>query len=481
MTQRLIDTLTRLRQLPKENEWVEFKHNFHSEDEIGERISGISNSANLHNRPVGYLVFGIEDTTHVVLGTTFRPSQKKIKGEELENWLIQRLNPHIDFRIYEFIYEGKPVVMFEIPAAEDRPIDFIHTAYIRIGSINRKLSEFPEKERKIWNRNIDFEISIALNGCTSERIVSLLNTQAYFDLLGLPYPSTQEEVIKRLINESFVSNISDDGYEITNLGAILLAKDLRQFPTLSRKTVRVIQYQGKNKLKTMRDEEFFQGYAIGFAPVVKFVNGLLPRNEEIGQALRTEVCMYPELAIRELIANSLIHQDFSISGTSPMIEIFSDRIEFVNPGRPLIETQRFIDEYRSRNEKIASAMRRFGICEEKGSGIDKVIDACEVFQLPAPYFHTNSTYTKVVLYAYKQLRHMDKPEKIRAVYQHACLKWVSNEVMSNQSLRKRFQIADHNYATVSRLIREAIKEDLIKEADSDNKSRKFAKYLPYWA
>ena len=129
----------------------------------------------------------------------------------------------------------------------------------------------------------------------------------------------------------------------------------------------------------------------------------------------------------------------------------------------------------------ASLMRRMKICEEKGSGIDKVIFECELYQLPAPYFISTDVHTKVILYAYKQLRDMDRGDKIRAIYQHACLKWVSNDFMTNQTLRERFRIEQKNYSMASRLIKEGLLEGVIKEADMDSKSKKYAKYLPYWA
>ena len=141
-------------------------------------------------------------------------------------------------------------------------------------------------------------------------------------------------------------------------------------------------------------------------------------NEEIGKALRKTVRMYPELAIRELVANALIHQDLYERGSAPVVEIFSDRIEITNPGTPLITTMRFIDEYQSRNEKLASLMRRVGICEEQGSGIDKVIFQVEVFQLPAPEFMATEKHTKVILYAYQKLSDMNRKDRIRACYQH---------------------------------------------------------------
>lgn len=481
MEQKLCTLLKRLISLPKENEWVEFKHNFHSEDEIGERISAIANSACIENKAYGYLVFGVDDKTHEIIGTSFKPLQKMVGNNELENWLIQNLTPHIDFRIHEFQCEGKDISLFEIPAAENEPVDYKKVAYIRVGSITRKLMDFPNKERKIWNNvKYNFETSIAIEECSASDVIKLLDTQAYFDMMELPYPTTQDGVIERLIMDGLIVK-KDDSYSITNLGGILFAKNLHDFKALERKIVRVVQYNGNNKIETIFDEEFPQGYAIGFTTLVKFINDLLPRNEVIGDALRKDVRMYPQLAIRELVANSIIHQDFSVTGTATMVEIYNDRIEFSNAGDPMIDPIRFIDEYRSRNEKLASMMRRLKICEEKGSGIDKVIFQCELFQLPAPYFVSTDVHTKAILYAYKQLREMDKDDKIRAVYQHACLKWVSNDFMTNQSLRERFNIDSRNYSMASRLIKEALVTGLIKEADADNKSKKYSKYLPYWA
>jgi predicted HTH transcriptional regulator len=190
--------------------------------------------------------------------------------------------------------------------------------------------------------------------------------------------------------------------------------------------------------------------------------------------------MYPEIAIRELVANALIHQDLSEKGF-PMIEIFEDRIELSNPGTPLVTPERFIDAYLSRNEKLADLMRRLGFCEEKGSGLDKVIFYNELYQLPPIQVSVVEKRTKVAIFSYKALNDLDKKEKVRACYQHASLKYVSNEKMTNQSLRERFKIEDQNYAIASRIIRDTLEEGLIKEEDPDSKSRKFASYLPFWA
>jgi ATP-dependent DNA helicase RecG len=466
---------------PNESEWVEFKLNFHSEDEIGKCISALSNGASINNQDYGYLVFGVEDKTHAIKGTTFMPRTHKKGNEELENWLIQRLDPRLDFRIYKFDYDDtRKIALFVIPATQQRPVDFYHKAYIRVGSITRPLNEFPEKEAKIWrNQSKPFESSLAREFLSSSDVISLLSTETYFDLLKIPYPQTQEAVVQKLADEKLV--VKTKGlFAITNLGAILLAKNLSDFENLQRKSIRVIVYKGTNKVETEREQIGLNGYVVGFERIVDWINSQLPANEEIGKALRKETRIYPEIAIRELVANALIHQDFMIKGF-PMIEIYKDRIEISNPGIPLITPDRFIDSYISRNEKLADLMRRMGFCEEKGSGLDKVIFYNELYQLPPINVITDETRTRVTIYAYKKLNYLDKKEKIRACYQHACLKWVSNDKMTNQSLRERFKIEDHNYSIASRIIRDAIDDKVIKEDDPDSKSRKYASYIPFWA
>ena len=476
---RLLEELVKQ---PKESEWVEFKENYHSSEEIGKQISALANGASLNNQQSGYLVFGVQDSPQTVVGTSFRFSKKKKGNEELENWIMTRLNPRIDFKYYEFAYQGKEVVLFEIPPADGQPVRFVNNAYIRIGSYSRKLIDFPEKEKKIWDKKLGkaFEKGIALRHIEEADIVSLLDTQGYFDLINLPYPSSRKAVIERMVNERFVVK-QTTGYSITNLGAILFAKDIGRFPSLARKAVRVIVYKGKNRISTEREQIGTKGYAVGYEGLVNWINGQLPANEEIGKVFRKEVHLYPEIGIRELMANAIIHQDFNETGTGPMIEIFSDRIEFTSPGLPLITVARFIDEFQSRNENLAAFFRRIGICEEKGSGIDKVVFNAELYQLPAPDFQIKEKHTKVILYSYKDLSDMDKKDKIRACYQHACLRYVSNEKMTNQSLRERFNIEEHNAAIASRIIKDTLTTELIKEDDPESKSRKYAKYIPFWA
>lgn len=468
--------------LPKECEWVEFKENNSNPQEIGEYMSALSNSACYHKRDFGYLVFGVEDTTHKLVGTNFRPLCEKKGNQELENWLVTQLSPRIDINIYEIDFNGLHFAIFKIQATRNTPVSFRGEYYIRVGSYKKRLDEHPEREREIWRveNTPAFENGIACDNASEDDILSVLDYPAFFELLKLPLPDNRKGIIERLLLEKVILKYSNS-YQIKNIGALLFAKDINDFDGISRKALRVIFYNGTNRIHTIKEQTGAKGYAVGFEGLIKYLDEQLPSNEIIDKALRKRVALYPLLALRELVANALIHQDFSIKGSSPIVEVFSNRIEITNPGKPLIDPLRFIDHNpESRNEILARFMRRLNICEERGSGIDKVVFECEYYQLPAPEIIVGDNYTRIILYAHKTLRQMDKHEKVRACYLHACLRYVSGEYMTNQSLRERFGIEEQNYSMASRIIADTIKAGLIKDYDTESKSRKYAKYVPFW-
>lgn len=475
---RLEQLIRNLISLPSETETVEFKANYFNEEDIGKRISALSNSANLLDKKKAYLVFGIQDTTHNIVGTNFLPTQEKIGNEQLEFWLSKHIDPSIDFRIYEFEFEGNQIVLFEIPPAFNQPIKFNNIAYIRVSSATPKLSDYPEKESKIWN-NINkksFEKGIAKENLTIPEILKLLDYSKYFSLTKQEIPSETQEFVEKMAQHGLVKKVFDNCYDITNLGAILFAKNLNDFPSIKRKSVRVVIYKGNTREIRLKEQEGSLGYAIAFESLLDYINDKLPHNEEIAKALRKDVKMYPEVAIREFVANALIHQDLTISGAGPMIEIFDNRIEITNTGEPLIDTDRFIDHPpRSRNEDMASFMRQIGVCEEGGTGIDRALIEIALYQLPAPKFEKYDNFTKVYMYAKKPLRDMTNDDKVRACFQHCVLKYIENSKMTNATLRERLGIGEKNYPAASTIIKATIQKRLIKE------SEKPKEYVPIWA
>ena len=466
----------------KQSGW-EFKHNEIEPEQIGEYISALANSAALLGKVNAYMIWGIADDSHDVVGTNFRPGTTKNGNEELENWLLRLLTPKINFRFFELIVNDLPVVLLEISAAFLHPVSFQGIEYLRIGSYKKKLKDFPQKERELWRvfDQTPFEREVAAESLDVEEVLRLLDYPAYFNLLKLPLPEGRDGILAVLAADEMIVSTTTGKWNITNLGAMLFAQKLSDFRSLKRKAIRVILYKGENKVETIREQEDMKGYASGFEGLIEFISNQLPSNEVIGKALREDVPMFPELAIRELVANAIIHQDFHVSGTAPMVEIFSNRMEITNPGLPLVEIDRFLDSPpKSRNEALASFMRRIGVCEERGSGIDKVVDQSEFYQLPAPLFEATDEHTRVVLFAYRDLKDMDKDDRIRSCYLHACLRYVQRDYMTNSTLRERFGVEQKNSATVSRIIKETLEAQGIKPYDKEA-SRKFMKYVPIWA
>lgn len=478
----LIGLVNELCKLPTEVGWVEFKVNNTAPEEIGEYISALSNAAALAGKGYGYLVWGIGDQDHDIVGTEFDPSTAKKGNEDLESWLLRLLSPRLYFKFHLINVEQKRVVLLEIPAASAKPTSFHNVEYTRVGSYKKPLKDYPEHERSLW-RTFDrtpFEELMAASNLDGYDVLELLDFSSYFSLLSLPEPTEQGAILSALATDRMIA-IDDAGrWQITNLGAILFARDLKAFASLSRKALRLIIWEGQGRFKTVRERVGKRGYAAGFEGLISHLTDLLPRNEVIGKALRHEVPMYPDLAVRELIANALIHQDFSITGAGPMVEVFSDRMEITNPGGPLVTVARLLDSpLRSRNEILASFMRRVGICEERGSGVDKVVFETEAYQLPAPVWELLDESTRVVLFAPRKFRDMDKSSRIHACYLHACLRHVMRNPMTNTTLRERFGIEAQNSAMASCIIRDAQDANLIKPFG--DLRGKHGSYVPYWA
>lgn len=428
----------------------------------------------LANEGGGHLVLGVTDKVpRIVVG-----SQAFNNPVEMAAKLFHAVGFRVD--IEEVLHPNGRVLVFTIPS---RPRG---TAYQFEGSYLMRAGEelVPMSEdhlRKIFAEGQpNWLENIAQKDVTAQDVVQLLDTQTFFELMNLPYPTQQQGVISRLLDERLIE-LSSAGYSILNMGALLLAKKLKNFPQVSRKAARVVVYAGDSKMNTLSDITGEKGYAVGFKGLVEYVMGQLPQNEVIEGAFRKSFKLVPEVVIRELLANALIHQDLDVGGASPMVEIFTNRVEISNPGEPIVPVERFIDGYQSRNERLADLMRRFGICEEKSSGIDRVIEAAEYLQLPAPDFLVSFKRTIVVIHGSRNFKDMDGSERVRACYQHCVLQYVLRKHMTNQSLRERFGVPETGSNKISQVIAAASEQGLIKVDPNAPDSKRYARYIPMWA
>ena len=304
LLRQLVNELTKL---PVETEWVEFKENNDNPEEIGQYISALSNSAALAGKMQAYLIWGVNDVSHAIVGTTFKPKRTKKGNEELESWLLRLLTPKVRFEFYTTTIEGKEVVVLEIERAVRTPVQFQGIDYIRIGSYKHRLKDHPEKERELWRvfDQIPFEMLLAEENLTLDQVLVELNYPAYFEMLDLPLPESKAAIAKVLSADEMIVKNNNSTYSIRNLGAILLAKKLSDFPTIRRKAIRVVIYKGRSRVETLKETDGTKGYAVGFEGLVEHLMDLIPTNEVIAKAIRKDLPLYPALAVRELVANAL--------------------------------------------------------------------------------------------------------------------------------------------------------------------------------
>lgn len=482
--QRIIDLVNDLRAQPAETEWLEFKTNFWDPKKIGQLVSALSNSARLCEEKAGFLVWGIDDKTHDVVGTNIEPQKAKVGNQEFEMWLMQRLSPSPSPQFHTALHPDGRVVLLEVPAPTETAIAFDKIQYFRIGSAATKMSDYPSKYKELIEKIIPYswENGIALRYLASEEVLHLLDYASYFELTDRRIPDESEQILTSLEAGKLVERDVGKRWNILNLGAILFAENFDKFDSnIQKKAVRVTRYEGTSRVTNpthRRDAR--KGYASDFRELLEYVNGLYPQTEVIGQALREARPMFPSIAIRELVANALIHQDMTITGAGPKIDLFSDRIEVSNPGNPLVGPHRMLDRPpRTRNNEMVSLMRRMDMCEDDGLGMDKVFDECEKYKLPAPRLIASSDGMKVIVHGPYAFAELSGQERVNTCYWHCVLMHeVKRQAMTVSSLRERFGgDAEVSMEQIRSVIEDTVAQDLITQVSENGDD---SEYKPNW-
>jgi predicted HTH transcriptional regulator len=428
----------------------------------------------------GMFAFGINDDA------SFAPlNREQIEDivRKMGNIAHNSLSSAIDIDHAVLEYQGHPVLFVYVPEQREKPIylrgkDY-NDAYCRVSGQTVRMSTLQVRNLIATSQGLSFEDRTAKANLTSQEVLTLLNYRKFFELLDKDLPKSTDSILARL-SESGLCEGQDDDWKITHMGAILFANDLNDFPDLRGRKVIVRKYVGTNNRDLLIEQIMSTGYAVGFETIVDFVMKYV--STESIEVKRTAVAQYPRVSVREFIANALVHQDFSISGISISIEIFSNRLVITNPGAPLNDVNRLIDlPPNSRNEKLAEQMFLLGFCERRGSGIDRAIAAIESAHLPAPKIAKEETSTRVTIYPHKEFREMTKAEKIEACYQHACLLNEDSMTINNQSVRERFNLGKNQVSIASRIIADTLDSGLIKLSNSDITSKKYASYVPYYS
>ena len=447
---------------------------------LSEHMSALSNYPG-----GGFLVYGVDNS-----GSPIGVSDSEVEYtiNQLANIGRSGLEPPIALDHAVESYSDFRVLFVHIAESSVKPVYLrgkgLEHAYIRSGGTTRIASRPEIGTLMLHSRTPCWEELRATMLLDESSLLAKLSIEPIVTMLGRPAPSSDSELLSLIEAEGFITLEPAGGGYITNLGAVAAAQRLNEYAGINRKAVRVIVYNGTNESSLKLEQEGVKGYAVSFQRLLQFVMSQLPQSEIIEQALRVKRTVYPEIALREIIANALIHQDFSITGAGPLVEIFSDRIEISNPGGllPSKQLDRLIGtQPESRNERLARTFRRLKICEEQGSGLLKAGIEVELYGLPPIKFEAGSNYFKVTLLSPKTFAQMSSSERLNACYQHAVLKHLSGGAMTNKSLRERLKMPEKQSSMVSSLIQEALDLEMIKAADPENKSRKFTKYIPIWA
>lgn len=474
--ERAIKTLRdSLYPIPEELNELDWKSGLSDKtDRLAQHLSAFSNY-----KGGGMLVYGVNND-----GTCFDMSKEEMDfiieklGNIAKNNLVYSIT--IDYSVMEF--EGHALLFIYIPEQKDKPVYLrghdIFDAYYRSAGQTVKMSRNQVKAMIAESQGITFEQQMAKEHLTGDDVLKLLDYKAFYERIDKNVPSATDTILRKMSDYDFCV-ADDDLWNITNLGAILYANDLRDFDGLKNREIVIHKYVGTNNLQQEFEQHITRGYAAAFDDVVEFV--MKSTGKEKIDLRRESVPTYPRVAIREITANMLVHQDFGITGIPISIEIFTNRIAFTNPGAPLNNINRLIDlPPNSRNEKLAQTLFMLHICEKRGSGIDRAVAAIEEMVLPAVKFTKGEEHTRVFLYPQKSLKDMTKQEKIDACYQHACLMFEEDKAINNQSVRERFELNKNQSSVASRIIADTLEAGYIKAADEETVSKKYMTYIPFY-
>jgi len=383
----LIDTL---RSEPVETEWLEFKCNNKDPERIGKYLSALSNSARIENQSHGYILWGIDDETHNVVGTTFRPHAAKKGNIALEAWLVQQLSSHVNFKIFEYDYDGRLVVIFRVDATDNVPVRFNGHEYIRVGSVVKSLADYPERAKMIWNRALGDWSAQTVEGAALEDLDPKALLQA------------REAFKEKHKNGTFYSEI-DDWNDWTLLHKVGLASG-RQ---LNRAAIALLgKPESASRLSPfvaritwiLKDADGLEVDYQHFAPpFLSNVDRLFARIRNLtirelpgGTLFPVEISQYDEWVIREALHNCIAHQDYNLCSRIAVVEK-PDGLLFVNAGRFIPGTVEMVlkqdaPQKHYPNKQLAEAMVNLNMIDTIGSGIKRMFSFQKKRYMPMPDF-----------------------------------------------------------------------------------------------
>lgn len=387
MTEReRIALIDRLRALPTETEWFELKRIRYEPQQLGEYLSALANAACLAGQPRGYLVFGIDDATHEVVGTDFDPYATKAKGnQDLLPWLAAGLRPNTGFEPLVVAHPGGRVVLFEVGPANGEPVGFYGTPYIRVGASKTELGKHPEKARALWTRGSDWSAQVSAAASLA-------------DLDPDAIAKAREQFVVKHPGQAATAAVWDDTTflnkarvlkrgAVTNTALLLLGRP--ESATLLSPAIAKISWILKDASNRELDYEHFgPPFLLVGDRLLKRIRNLIVRALPSGTLFPQEIAQYDPWVIREALHNAIAHQDYRRHGRIVVVE-FPDRVLVTNVGDFLpgdVETVIRQDAPQAlyRNPFLADAMVELNLIDTQGGGIKRMFETQRRRGFPLP-------------------------------------------------------------------------------------------------
>jgi ATP-dependent DNA helicase RecG len=399
---KLAQILDNLRNLSAETEIVEFKEaktNFDFSD-LGKYFSALSDEANLKNRQYAWLVFGVEDKHHTIVGSNFRSKRKDL--DSLKKEIADHTTNRITFiEIHEIEKDNKRVLLFQIPATpKGLPMAFKGHYYGRDGEslVPLNLEEFERIRAQVVTD--DWSIGL-VNDATLADLDETAIAKAR-ENFKIKFPDKAKEVDDwddiTFLNKA---RITIKG-KITRAAILLLGKEeAEHYLVTADAKIRWILKTLDNQSK---DYEIFSiPFLLAVDRVFSKIRNLKYRYLPDGTLFPNEVLRYEPFVIRESLNNAIAHQDYTKGGRINVIEVEDDHIIFTNLGRFIPGSVKNVincnaPEEHYRNKFLAMAMFNLNLVDTIGSGIIKMFDAQKNKYFPLPDYDISDEKVKVTIF-----------------------------------------------------------------------------------
>ncbi|PKD21806.1 ATP-dependent DNA helicase [Salegentibacter salinarum] len=378
-----------------ESKTLELKEKLPKNTNIAKTVLAFSNTAG------GKLIIGVNDKREIVGIEDIALFEIQ---DKIASIISDQCSPNIIPEIYSVNIENKLVLVIEVVRGNLKPYFLknqgkANGTYIRIGATNRlaDLENINELERQ--KRHISFDEEICYETTFEDLDTSPLFDQ--FDKIGRPLNPEKLQNLKLVKSENNI-------LYPTNSLMILLGK----FPHCM---VKCARFKGKT-MDVFIDKKEYTGDIFSILENTQhFILNHINLGAEINGLYRKEAYEIPEVAIREALVNAIIHRDYINRGRDIKVGVYDDVVNIVSPGSlpsNITIEDIFNGRSESRNRVIANIFKELGLIEQWGSGINRIINSCKEYGLPAPKINEKNDFMDIEI-----IRSQDNLQTIKAEVQ----------------------------------------------------------------